>query len=651
MFSLIRRIINSRVGVLVTFGVLAVIALAFAAGDVTGLAGNSGVLGSESVASVGGKSVSATDLRRRAQDELRAARQQQPTADMATLVNAGALEALLEGSISSLALEEFGERQGLRVSRALVGSELRNIPAFRGPTGQFDQQAYERLIAQQNLTDRQVQAEIARATMAQFLTVPTVGASQVPVSVALPYASLLLERREGLVSLIPFAAVNVGAAPTEAQIADWYKRNVARYTVPQRRVMRYVVVTPDTVKAQAVPTDAEVQQQYKADAGLYAGRQTRDVTLVTVLNQQAANALAAKVKGGTPIAQAARAAGLDSRTLSDADQPALAAATSDAVAKAVFAAERGAVVGPVRGTLGYVVAKIDDVGQVAGKSLDQARAEIVAKLTTQKSNAAIQRIRDAIEDSLADNANLNEVAADQKLTAQTTPALLANGTDPDAPATTPDPRLAAIAAAGFAAEEGDTPTTAPLGEGAAAQDGSFVVVALDRVVAAAPRPLAQVRAQVANDIVADRRKKEARRIADAVLAKVRAGTSLSEAVRQTGLRAPAPQPLAAARSQLNAGQPNPLLALLFTTRQGAAQKIESPTGDGWAVLQVQKVIPGDARRNPNAVAVTRADVGRVIGREYVEQFARAVAGSLGVKRNQGALDKLKKDLLGGGGDQ
>ncbi|MGJ3628096.1 hypothetical protein AB5I41_16020 [Sphingomonas sp. MMS24-JH45] len=66
---------------------------------------------------------------------------------------------------------------------------------------------------------------------------------------------------------------------------------------------------------------------------------------------------------------------------------------------------------------------------------------------------------------------------------------------------------------------------------------------------------------------------------------------------------------------------------------------------------MQRVIPGDARGNAGAVAATRADVGRVIGQEYVQQFGRAVSSALGVKRDQGALDKLKKDLLGGGGDQ
>jgi peptidyl-prolyl cis-trans isomerase D len=54
MLSFFRRIINSKAGVVVTFIVLGVIALAFAAGDITGLAGNGPSLSGGSVATVGG---------------------------------------------------------------------------------------------------------------------------------------------------------------------------------------------------------------------------------------------------------------------------------------------------------------------------------------------------------------------------------------------------------------------------------------------------------------------------------------------------------------------------------------------------------------------------------------------------------------------
>ena len=70
MLSSIRRIIYSKVGVIITFGILIVIAIAFAAGDVTGLASaGRGILGNP-IASVDGQSVATDDIRRAAQDEL-----------------------------------------------------------------------------------------------------------------------------------------------------------------------------------------------------------------------------------------------------------------------------------------------------------------------------------------------------------------------------------------------------------------------------------------------------------------------------------------------------------------------------------------------------------------------------------------------------
>lgn len=645
MLSSLRGVIYSKVGMIVTFGILIVIALAFAAGDVTGLSNAANGLLGHPLASVDGQKVTADDIRRRAQDELRTARQQQPDLDMATFVNAGGIESLITRSLTGLALETFGEEQGMRVSRALVGSELKSIPAFAGATGQFDQQAYLRLIAQRGMTDAQVQREIARETMAQFLLVPTSGASQVPQQLALRYASLLLERRAGEAALIPAAAT--GPAPTDAEVQDWYKRNIARYTTPERRVIRYALVTPQQVAAQAVPSDAEIQKAYDADTAKYAAKPLRDVTLVTVLDQKAAQALAAKVKAGTPIAAAARAAGLEARSVTATEQSALATQTSPAVATALFAAPQGSVVGPLAGAIGFVVARVDKVTQDPGKTLAQARPEIVAALTKQKAAEAIGKVRDAIEDALADNANIAEVARDQKLTVQATPALLSTGIDPDKPGTPADAALAPIVAAGFAAEEGDTPTTVPLGT-----DGGFAVAALDRIVPATPIPLAQARARVVADLTADRARRAAQAAANAIVAKVNAGTPLAAAIAQAGVKTRAER-VEATRAQItaNQGQVNPVLAMMFGMKQGTARAIQAPDGRGWLVLQVNQIVPGDASKQPAAIQATRIDLGRALGGEYAQQFANAVAAAQGAKRYPDAIAQLKKDLLGGDAGQ
>jgi peptidyl-prolyl cis-trans isomerase D len=648
MLAFFRRLTHSKVGVIITFLVLGVIALAFAAGDVTGLSsmtGGSGITGGD-VAKVGKAEVTVNELKTQAQTQLEGFRQEQPTLDMATFVNQGGLDGTLDRIISSMALEQFGRAQGMVVSKRAVDGQIASIPALQGPTGKFDENLYRQVLAQRKLTDAQIRSDIVRDTFAQQLTVPSNGATQVANQLALPYASLLLEKRTGTIGFIPAALVSAGPAPSDADLATFYKRNVARYTVPERRIIRYAIVTPGQVKAQAVPTDAEIAKTYQQDRARYAPTEKRTITQVVVADQAGATALAAKVKAGTSLADAARAAGLEASTQTGVEKAAYAGTASPQVADAVFAAASGTVIGPIRTQLGWTVAKIDKVENVAGRSLDQVRGEIAAALGTQKAAQALSAIHDKIDDSLSSNATFDEVIADQKLQPVTTPALIANGANPEDPASKPDPAIAPLVAAAFQAAEGDGPQLVQVGT-----DGGFAVVALGRVVPATPRPLAQIRAAVLHDVTADRARQAARRVAAEVLARINKGMPLQQSLAQTKLPIPTARPLTASRAQVAAdprGAP-PALALMFSMAPNTAKTLAAPDDSGWFVIKLDSVQSGNATGNDAAIKAARGNIARSVGREYVEQFAKAVRADVGVKTNAASIARVRADLLGQGG--
>ena len=648
MLSFFRRLINSKAGLAITFVVLGLIALAFASGDVSSLRtqGMAALGGGDAVVRVGKTSVSPAEFGQRVTQEMEAFRQQQPTVDLPQFIAGGGLEGTLERTINGLALEQFGEQQGMLISKRAVDGQIASIPALQGPNGEFDPQMFQQLLAQRKLTEASVRADLRRDLMGRLLTQALLRPGQAPEQLALPYASLLLEKRQGEIALIPTAAMPAGPAPTDAELQAFYNRNLPRYTVAERRVIRYARVTPEQVAARATPAEAEIAAAYKQDAGKYSATEKRSVTQVVVLDQAGAQALAAKVKGGQDLAAAAaRAAGLEPSKLTDLNKAALAQRASPALADAVFAAATGAVVGPVRGGLGYTVAKVDAVQQVAGRTLAQAHDEIAAALIKQKAADALNTLHDAIDDKLTDNATFDELVADQKLTAANTGALLANGTDPEKPGT-PDPALAPLVQAAFQMQDGDEPQMVPTGA-----DGSFALVALGRIVPVAPRPLAQVREQVARDVAADRARQAARRIAGQVLAAVNKGQTLQQAWAATGLRAAPPHALAASREDIDRAQgpARAPLALMFAMAKGSAKLLEAPGGAGWAVIKLDGITPGDASRDAQRIAGTRGAFGQVLSREYVEQFARAARASVGVTVNQANVARVKQDLLGGGG--
>ncbi len=645
MLAFFRRLTQSKGGVVITFLVLGVIAIAFAAGDVTGIGSMGGSIAANDVAKVGKADVTESEVRSRVQTELEGFRQQQPTLDMASYVAQGGFEGTLERIVSALALEQFARGQGMVVSKRAVDGQIASIPALQGPTGKFDPNLYRQVLAERKLTDAQIRGDIMRDTLAQLLILPTNGATQMASQLALPYASLLLEKRAGSIGFIPTAVVPAGAAPSDADLATFYKRNVARYTIPERRIVRYAVVTPDMVKARAVPTDAEIAQRYQQDRAKYAAAEKRTITQVVVADQAGAAAIAAKIKGGASMTDAARAAGLEASVQTGVEKTAYAAATSTALADTMFAAAKGAVVGPVRGPFGWTVAKVDAVDQVAARSLDQVRAEIAAALGIQKSAAALSDIHDRIDDALAKNATFDEIATDQKLKPETTAPLAANGANPDDLASQPNPALAPLVSAAFQASEGDAPQMVQMGA-----DGSFAVVGLGRIVAAAPRPFAQVREAVVRDLSADRSRQAARKVAGDVLARIDKGMPLAQSLAATGLKLPAPKSLEASRAQISAnpqGAP-PALALMFAMAQGTAKTLAAPDNSGWFVVKLDKIVRGDASRTPAAINATRGNIGRGMGREYSEQFAKAVRADVGVKTDAAAVARVKADLLSGG---
>ena len=644
MLSFFRRLINSRTGVIVTFVVLGLIAIAFAAGDVTGLR-STGPGAETTAATVGGTAITVAELEKRTQDEMETFRQQQPTLDIAQFVAGGGFEGTLERTINSVALELFGQQQGMLVSKKVVDGQIASIPALQGPDGKFSQTVYERLLAQRKLTDTQIRRDVARGILTEQLTTPTVGASQVPTQLAVPYASLLLEKRSGVLGFVPFRAMGAGELPKDAELTTFYILNKARYTIPERRVIRYALVAPDRVKDAATPTDAEVAAAYQKQAPRFAASEKRTLSQVVIGDKAAAEALAAKVKGGTAMSAAAKAIGLDAARITGVDRKAYGDQTSAAIATAVFATPRGGVVGPLQAPLGWSVIQVDSIEQVPARTLADARSDLVKELSADKAARLFAGLHDKIDDAISNKATLAEIIADQKLQAVTTPALLADGRDPTQP-TPVDPNLAQIVKAAFAAEPGDDPQLVPAGA-----DGTFAVVALDRVVPATAPPAAQLREVLMRDFTVDRARKRARLIATQVQAQVNKGVPIAEALKQTGLGLAPPQALTTSRAALAAspnGAPAPL-ALLFSMKAHSAKLLEAPEQGGWLVVYLDRIDSADASGKPAVINAMRADLGRSIGREYIQQFSQAVRRAVGVTKNDAAIAKAREALLGQAG--
>lgn len=642
MLSFFRRMIRHPLGGAVALGFVALLGLAFVLSDHSSSNTGTTVNAADVAVKVGNKTITISELRAAVARDMDGYRQQQPTLDMQQFVAGGGFEATLERLIDSTAFRQYAQAQGMVVSKRSVDGLIASQPGLSGLDGKFSQEKYEQVLRQIGMTDADVRLQTTDQILTRQLLLSPIQAKQVPAQLALPYADLLLEKRSGQIGFVPAAAMPAGPAPTDAELTSYYARNLGRYRLPERRIVRYATLTPASLAAQAAPSAAEIAAAYRAQAPKFAAAELRTIVQVVVGDQTAANALAAKVRGGTAIEQAARAAGLEPATIKDTQKAALAGQSSSEIANAIFAAKAGDVVGPLRAPLGFVVAKVETVRTQPAKSLAEATPELRATLVPQKTTALLTEKRNAFDDALG-KTSFDGLVAKNQLTAQSTPALTASGQNVDMPTAKPDPALTPILAAAFAASPGDQPQTVPLG-----QDGSFALVTLDKVIPAAPRPLAQMRDTVVRDFQRDRSQRAARDVAAKIVAAANGGTALPQAIAASGLKLPPLRPVVGPRAALigNPQQVPPPLALLFAMAPKSTKLLEAPDKSGWIIVHLDTITPGNAQGNAKVIAGTQSDLGNAVGREYVAQFGKAVQNAIGTSRNAAAIASLKAELLG-----
>ena len=290
------------------------------------------------------------------------------------------------------------------------------------------------------------------------------------------------------------------------------------------------------------------------------------------------------------------------------------------------------------------MARVDKIVSVPGKALDQVRGELTEQLKKQKADQTMADAVAKIEDAVADGSTFDEVVTANKLQPVTTPALLPDGRNPDAPTAAVAPELPGIMKAGFAADPNDDPTVEQV-----VPNQVFAVVKADRVVPATPQPLAQIRDKVAADFTAERALAASRQAADAIAAKVNAGTQLAQATSAAGVALPAATALQGRRGELlrPGAEAQPQMAALFTLTRGKARVVAAPDKSGWYVVALDGVVAGDARTQPQLVEATRVQFSPVLGQEYGQQLAAAARKAVGVEINPAAVARLKAELIGG----
>ena len=146
-------------------------------------------------------------------------------------------------------------------------------------------------------------------------------------------------------------------------------------------------VTKDAEKV----TDAEITEYYNENKSRFAQPERRDLLVVLTKTEAKAQQAKAALEGGQGFGAVAKKFSIDPQSKAQGGKlPAVAKGQQEqAFDKAIFAAKKGALTGPVKTQFGYYVFKVTKVTPASQQSEQEASATIRQLLVSQKQQKAL----------------------------------------------------------------------------------------------------------------------------------------------------------------------------------------------------------------------------------------------------------------------
>ncbi|MFN4158923.1 MAG: peptidyl-prolyl cis-trans isomerase [Gemmobacter sp.] len=516
--------------------------------------------------------------------------------------------------VTQAALDNEAARIGVSAGDARVAAEITDIPAFRGPSGQFDRDAYRFTLERNNLREaefeRRLRDDLARSILQGAMS----GGFAAPAPLTDTLFAYVGERRGfSLLRLTEGDLEGPLPDPTEADLTAHYESNLAAFTRPEARRIEYATLLPADLAPTMTVDDTALRRLYDERITDFVQPERRLVERLVMADQAAAEAAMARIAEGATFDALVAERGLD---LADTDMGDMSLLDLGAAGPAIFALEEPGVVGPFASPLGPAIFRMNGVLPAQEITFDEARDDLVAELASDVARRAIADRRDTIDDLLAGGAEIDELVTDEGMTAGMIDLVPASD-DPIA-------GYPAFRDAAARAREGDFPVLVDLA------DGGLVVLRLVEVLPPAPLPLDEVRDRVAQSW---RAAEVASRLADratAIKAEVEGGASLGA----YGILEVTPR---IARDGFVEGAPAAFMEAVFAMQPGQLRVIEGPGFVG--VLRLDSQVPADPEDAGLATLRTAiaAQAEAALAQDAFALFTQALTANAGIFFDEQAL--------------
>ncbi len=570
---------------------------------------------SDAVVKAGSREINSADFKQRFQQQLQQFQQQTgQTVTPQQAVEAGVVQKTLEDMATEEAVLEAIRRTGVQASDKLVLDQIRKYPGFFNPvTGLFDEQAYEQLLAQHNLTPVQFQQDQRDQLSIQHFVSAVAAGLEVPSTYAVMFAALEQQSRSADLFMLDPRAQPMPAKPTDAQLNAFIKAHAEQLRQPETRNITLVRISAANIATSLHPAEADVQKAYDAEKARLTTPERRSFVQIQAKDPAQAQAIAGRLQKGEDATAVAKAFG--TKPISYADVP-QGTVTDQAVAKAAFALQPGQVSAPVKGSFGYSVAKLVSITPGKAQTLADVRPQIEKELNDRAA-------KDAAYDQSEKYAEAHDKGQTMDAAAKASGAkvfpipipITADGKLPNGQAL-PSVNQKMLKDAFSTPQGGETDIT-DLGQ------GEYYAIRVDKVTPPHVPTLDEIRPGITQAYVTNAVVESMKAKADGLLARVKKGEAIAAVADSAGAKLQHMELNRATAEQQQQVLGGALLSGLFSGKAGDAFVARMPNY-GFAVVKVDGVKPGVVQDIAKQSQTIRAQLSDQLGRnEFSEMFYSA----------------------------
>lgn len=333
--------------------------------------------------------------------------------------------ALLDELAGQAALGAWFDSIGVKPSAKLIVDQLSQIPAFfNNATGRFDKSMYEQALQRQGIDQKTFEGQMADQISSSQYGGAAMAGFKVPRIYAATAAAFGLQTRDFSYFVVSDKSVPAAPAPTEADIAAFYKAHLDMLTVPETRQADMVTLSAEQLMPGISVSDEDIKKAYDARLDTLRTPETRTFVQITVSDMAAATKVEAALKAGQSPDAAAKAN--NGHVIDYADKPQTAVA-DEKVGAAAFAMHPGDVSDPINGTLSISVVKMGDVKTGSTPSLESVRAKIEQDIKHDRASDMLNKASHDLADALAAGADFDAAVKKVGLTPKPLPPVTAEG--------------------------------------------------------------------------------------------------------------------------------------------------------------------------------------------------------------------------------